>query len=104
MVKHWKVVFCMTNIVAGDKSKPRRYPRQKESGVENIAKDLNDHFFNNPEAGDTVEGIADWWVARQRRSNAITLIQEALEFLVEEGSVRKLSYGNREIYSANNRA
>ena len=43
----------MTNIVAGDKSKPRRYPRQKESGVENIAKDLNDHFFNNPEAGDT---------------------------------------------------
>ena len=98
MLNGWLVK--MSKLVVGNSSIPRRYNKGRGAGIENIAKDLSEHFFNNPEAGDTVEGIADWWVARQRRSNAISLIQKALEFLIDEGVVRKRSYGNREIYSA----
>jgi hypothetical protein len=74
--------------------------KSQSAGIVDIANDLTEHFFSHPEAGDTVEGIADWWVARQRRSNAMRLIQTALEYLVEEGVVQKRSYGNREIYSS----
>lgn len=90
----------MSKLVVGSSSIPKRSNKRRGVGIENIAKDLSEHFFNNPEAGDTIEGIADWWVARQRRSNAVSQIQKALEYLIEEGVVRKRSYGNREIYSA----
>jgi hypothetical protein len=67
-------------------------------GVESVARDLSKHFFNNPEAGDTLEGIADWWVARQRRSNAVDVVRSALEQLVGEGIVSKRNYGEKELY------
>lgn len=68
------------------------------SGVEHVAQDLSDHFFNTPEAGDTFEGIADWWIARQRRKNADSVVRSALDRLVEEGRVIKRLYGERELY------
>jgi len=69
-------------------------------GVQSVARDLSEHFFNNPEAGDTLEGIADWWVARQRRTNALGVVRSALEHLVEEGKVSIRNYGDRELYVA----
>jgi len=69
-------------------------------GVQSVARDLSMHFFNNPEAGDTLEGIADWWVARQRRSNAIGVVRSALEHLVDEGKISVRNYGDRELYVA----
>ena len=81
-------------------NKPAKDSKTQSAGIVDIANDLTEHFFSHPEAGDTVEGIADWWVARQRRSNAMRLIQKALEYLMEEGVVQKRSYGNREIYSS----
>ena len=67
-------------------------------GVESGARDLSKHFCNKPEAGDTLEGIADWWVARQRRSNAVDVVRSALEHLVGEGKVSKRNYGEKELY------
>ena len=67
-------------------------------GVEHVAQDLSDHFFNTPEAGDTFEGISDWWVARQRRKNTNAVVRGALEKLVEEGRISKRLYGGRELY------
>ncbi len=84
--------------VADGKKKPARAPGTR--GVENVARDLSRHFFNNPEAGDTLEGIADWWVARQRRSNALGIVRSALEHLVDEGKVSKRNYGDLELYVA----
>ena len=84
--------------VADFKMKPAKAGGKNAAGVENVAKDLSKHFFNNPEAGDTLEGIADWWVARQRRSNAVPIISSALEQLIEEGKVSKRIYGSKELY------
>mgnify|MGYP006075701407 CR=1 FL=1 len=80
------------------KKTPAKAPAVK--GVESVARDLSMYFFNNPEAGDTLEGIADWWVARQRRSNVAGVVRSALEHLVDEGKVSKRNYGNRELYVA----
>ena len=77
---------------------PARAGSKNPRGVKNVAQDLSEHFFNNPEAGDTLEGISVWWVARQRRSNALPLVQKALEQLVNEGKVQKRIYGSRELY------
>lgn len=84
--------------VADFKMKPAKAGGKNSRGVENVARDLSEHFFNNPEAGDTLEGIADWWVARQRRSNAVSIVSSALEQLIEEGKVAKRTYGSRELY------
>ena len=84
--------------VAGIKTTPARASSTR--GIQSVARDLSEHFFNNPEAGDTLEGIADWWVARQRRSNALGVVRSALEHLVEEGKVSIRNYGDRELYVA----
>ena len=89
----------MDNETVSDfKMKPAKAGGKNSKGVENVAKDLSEHFFINPEAGDTLEGIADWWVARQRRSNAVPIISSALDQLIQEGKVSKRTYGSKELY------
>mgnify|MGYP003318171008 FL=1 len=77
----------------------RKPPKsQGERRVENVASDLSKYFFNEPEAGDTLEAIASWWVTRQSRANAMSIVRSALEHLVETGEVTKRSYGDKELY------
>jgi hypothetical protein len=40
-----------------------------------------------PNAAETVEGVAQWWLARQRREDAIELARRALLHLEERGQV-----------------
>lgn len=74
--------------------------RAKKIGpdVEAVAVDISTHFFSCSSAGDTVEGITDWWVARQRRDNAMPTVRRALEYLVRDGKVTKTKVGNRNFY------
>ena len=81
-----------------DSSKPKAYSRFQGESVQNVARDIAEHFFKNAEAADTAEGITDWWIARQKRSNALPVIRKALNLLVEEGLVNKRTYGSRVIY------
>jgi len=66
--------------------------------VESIAKDIKEYFRDNPNAGDTVEGIASWWVANQRLRNSTVLVHRALEYLVKQGELHKKVFDGREIY------
>jgi len=84
------------DVVANFKMPGRKGP--VAVGIEHVAQDLSDHFFNTPEAGDTLEGISDWWIARQRRRNTATVVRGALDKLVEDGRVSKRLYGDRELY------
>jgi hypothetical protein len=45
------------------------------------------YLARNPNASDTVEGVARWWLARQRRYDAVGTVEQALELLVREGVV-----------------
>jgi hypothetical protein len=45
------------------------------------------YLARNPNAADTVEGVARWWLARQRRYDAAATVELALQLLVDEGVV-----------------
>ncbi len=66
--------------------------------VESIAKDIREYYRSNPNAGDTVEGIASWWIASQRLKSSKILVHRALEFLVKEGELDKKIFDKQEIY------
>lgn len=66
--------------------------------VDSIAKDIKEYFRGNPHAGDTVEGIANWWITKQSLNNAKDMVLEALEMLVQQGELHKRVYGGRVIY------
>jgi len=49
------------------------------------AKEVLDHFLRNPQAADTLEGVARWRLLRDRVHRGVEETAEALEWLVAEG-------------------
>jgi Fe2+ or Zn2+ uptake regulation protein len=47
-----------------------------------------------PSAGDSLEGIIDWWLPRQRYETAKAAIQRALDDLARQGIVEEVTLGN----------
>jgi predicted transcriptional regulator len=45
------------------------------------------YLLGNPDAEDTVEGIASWWLLKEEVKRRTTDVQEALQELVENGLV-----------------
>lgn len=42
-----------------------------------------------PNAAETVEGVARWWLARQRHDDTVVLARQALDYLESQGQVVK---------------
>jgi len=47
------------------------------------------YLQNHPDAGDTVEGIAQWWLAQQDAGEDEVLVEQALNHLVKQGLVAR---------------
>lgn len=47
------------------------------------------YLVDHPEADDTIEGIAQWWILEQRIRQQILVIEKALGVLVDKGFVLK---------------
>lgn len=58
--------------------------------VTRIARAISRYLASRPDACDTVEGIAHWWLLRQRYEDALPRVAQALDFLVTTGEVTKL--------------
>lgn len=52
-----------------------------------IAHEILAYLDERPEAQDTVEGIAQWWLLERRIFHQINMVREALANLVKEGLV-----------------
>jgi hypothetical protein len=52
-----------------------------------IANEILGYLVAHPNAQDTLEGIAEWWLLEQRITQQTALVSEALAGLVEEGLV-----------------
>ena len=76
----------------------------EDTKIKSVAKEIEEYFDTHPDAGDTLEGIADWWVSRQRLRDEKSLIRAALAHLVTEGVLQKRHHGGREIYIRNGSA
>lgn len=77
-----------------------RRPMSTEGETPTLAKEIEAYLLAHPEAADTIEGIAKWWLARRRYQETRQEVQKALEFLVGKGAVvrNRLSDG-RFIYA-----
>ena len=51
---------------------------------------IDRYLASRPKATETVEGVAKWWLVRQRYKDSIELVQEALDLLVNQGEVEKV--------------
>jgi Fe2+ or Zn2+ uptake regulation protein len=49
------------------------------------------YLASRPQAAETVEGIAHWWLVRQRYDDSVDMVQRALDLLVERGVVERLA-------------
>ena len=71
----------------------------KTDRIELIARSILRHLKQNPGAGDTLEGIVDWWLEYEKVQTAVNEVADALESLVELGALREIStVSGRRVY------
>jgi hypothetical protein len=63
-------------------------PNGRLSRIEALSRQILDYLQKNPEASDTLEGIAAWWLEQQRIEQLVEEVAEALELLVKKGAVK----------------
>jgi hypothetical protein len=63
--------------------------RHEEKLAEAILKYLAEH----PQASDTLEGIAEWWIERQRIRAEVTNVTKVLRRLIESGLLEEIGEG-----------
>ena len=60
------------------------------------------YLLDNPDAGDTLEGIADWWLVKQRIRFETLTVAQAVAQLVNDGLISpQQGPDSRIIYRAN---
>lgn len=69
----------------------------------NPRQEIVEYFLRHPAAADSLDGIVDWWLPRQRYETARTAIQKALDDLVREGLVDEVTRGHIRLYRLSRR-
>jgi Fe2+ or Zn2+ uptake regulation protein len=60
-----------------------------DDSVRTIAEEIVRYLDGHPNAADTVEGIVQWWLARQRYDATKVSVQRALDKLEQQNRIRK---------------
>ncbi len=60
-----------------------------------IASEILAYFAERPHAQDTLEGVAGWWLLRQRIESRTAQVKAALDELVKEGYIVERRGGDR---------
>lgn len=58
-----------------------------------LARDVLGYLEQHPDAADTTEHIARWWILRQRIEAALAKTQKALDYLESQGAVVRSAQG-----------
>jgi DNA-binding MarR family transcriptional regulator len=74
-------------------------PDEKEQGE--ICNYILAYLYDNPDAGDTFEGIVEWWVLRQRLKFETRNVSEAVKKLVSEGLIEEHEEAHSNIFRVN---
>jgi hypothetical protein len=59
----------------------------RKSGQPAISSEILAYLLEHPQAQDTLEGIAQWWLMEQRIKQVISEVKSAIKELVQEGLV-----------------
>ena len=77
---------------------------KRAAGSQDVGQYILAYLLDNPEAEDTIDGIVEWWVMRQRIRYETARVKEALSKLVKEGLiVERRSAGSPVRYRLNKR-
>lgn len=63
-----------------------------------VAAAILDYLAEHPQAMDTLEGIAEWWLARQRVRIEVRAVASALQQLTEQGLLEEVGSGESRCY------
>jgi len=75
--------------------------KNKDELVESIANEILNYMELHPNSVDSIDGIAKWWLKRQRYEEALNNVQLAVGLLLAEGKMKKTIINEgRVIYSA----
>jgi Fe2+ or Zn2+ uptake regulation protein len=66
-----------------------------------LSKKILNYLQKHPDAGDTVEGIARWWLESERVYLSVDAVGEALESLQEKGLLRRVNDNGDFVYRLN---
>lgn len=56
---------------------------------EDLAQKIMEYLRKNPGAGDTLEGITNWWLQFQRIEQSVNDVLDSLEDLIKDGLVKR---------------
>ena len=72
--------------------------------VHQLADTIRQDLIKHPNAADTLEGVVNWWLVRQRYESATIMVRQALEMLVQQGELTKIQrHGSSTVYRAKER-
>lgn len=57
--------------------------------ADEIAEEIADYLKAHPDSADTLEGVVEWWLIRQRYLRGLNQVHTALELLVQRGVVKR---------------
>ncbi len=57
--------------------------------VRKLAAQIKRYIKNRPNAGDSLEGIATWWLRQQRTEDNLQLVEKAVTMLLTQGVIEK---------------
>ena len=71
----------------------------EQEQVQETACAIDRYLASRPRATETVEGVAKWWLVRQRYEDSLELVQRALDHLVKTGELERLpGAGGKHLY------
>jgi len=65
---------------------------------DDVAAAILGYLEEHPHGMDTLEGIAEWWIARQRVRVQVVTVARVLERLTEGGAVEVVSANGHRLY------
>ena len=60
-----------------------------DDAVRLAARGISRYLADHPDAADTADGIANWWLRRIRIDASVSVVQQALDLLVAQGTVER---------------
>jgi len=72
--------------------------QRRRQRTQEIADNVLDYLRECPDAMDSVEGIAEWWIGRAQLRTDVTLLAQALDQLTTENILEQVGDGERRRY------
>ncbi len=72
--------------------------KERQQRIQSVAHEISRYINKRPNAAETVEGVTNWWISRQRIEESVEVVENALEYLVAQKTLVKRSLGRRTLY------